>query len=274
TVAEAAVVTMAVRSDTPIEIVVEPTANCSPGVFGLAISMTGEDLSGRPRQRVRRKKGPKAGKDPGIITTGTIEWSYNWRPVQRSTPTASRGDKLYVVRTADGVALTDPNGKGTPTQTAADLGLISLLGYSRADSMSVIGLLNGSKLPGGNTEVSLTIDSRVQRIVQSTLTHHLTRLIDGNRGGRGGQGRFFHQPPPPVTVLDVDTGAVVAIGSWPLVPLGARPWDYVSYQITNPTKDPTMIASWQLLTIDNTPGSTWKTFTSMASALEASDPKA
>src|SRR5262249_55589762 len=29
-----------------------------------------------------------------------------------------------------------------------------------------------------------------------------------------------------------------------------------------------------LLTIDNTPGSTWKTFTSMASALEASDPKA
>ncbi|MBL8662337.1 MAG: hypothetical protein JNM29_05895 [Candidatus Odyssella sp.] len=272
TVAEAAVVTMNVRENTPLEITVEPAANCSPSVFGLAISMAGEDLAGRPRQRPKRKKGPRAkDKDPGVITTGTIEWTYNWRPVARATPTASRADKLFVVRTADGVALTDPNGKGTPTQAANEMGLISLLGYSRADSMSIIGLLSGSKLPGGNTEVTLTIDSRVQRIVQSTLTHHLTRIIDGNRGGRGGQGRFFHERRASITLLDVDTGAVVAIGGWPLVPLGARPWDYVSYQITNPTKDPTMIASWQLLTIDNTPGSTWKTFTALTTALEASD---
>lgn len=272
TVAEAAVVTMNVRENTPLEITVEPAANCSPSVFGLAISMSGEDLAGKPRQRPKRKKGPRGkDKDPGVVTTGTIEWSYNWRPVARATPTASRSDKLFVVRTADGVALTDPNGKGAPTAAANEMGLISLLGYSRADSMSIIGLLTGSKLPGGNTEVTLTIDSRVQRIVQSTLTHHLTRIIDGNRGGRGGQGRFFHERRASITVLDVDTGAVVAIGSWPLVPLGARPWDYVSYQITNPTKDPTMIASWQLLTIDNTPGSTWKTITSLTSALEASD---
>jgi cell division protein FtsI/penicillin-binding protein 2 len=272
TVAEAAVITMNVRENTPLDITVEPAANCSPSVFGLAISMTGEDLAGRPRQRPKRKKGPRGkDKDPGVITTGTIEWVYNWRPVQRATPTSSRADKLFVVRTADGVALTDPNGKGTPTQAANEMGLISLLGYSRADSMSIIGLMSGSKLPGGNTEVTLTIDSRVQRIVQSTLTHHLTRVIDGNRGGRGGQGRFFHERRASITLLDVDTGAVVAIGSWPLVPLGARPWDYVSYQITNPTKDPTMIASWQLLTIDNTPGSTWKTFTALTTALEASD---
>jgi cell division protein FtsI/penicillin-binding protein 2 len=33
-----------------------------------------------------------------------------------------------------------------------------------------------------------------------------------------------------------------------------------------------MIASWQLLTIDNTPGSTWKTITALTTALEASDP--
>ncbi len=270
TVAEAALVMMTVRGDTPVEVTVEPAANCSPGVFGLAISMVGEDLAGRPRQRVRRKKGPKAGKDPGLITTGTIEWTYNWRPVQRATPTASRGDKLFVVRTADGVALTDPNGRGAPTQAANDMGLISLLGYSRADSMSIIGLMSGSKLPGGNTEVTLTIDSRVQRIVQSTLTHHITRVIDKIDRPR----RFFHERRASVTVLDVDSGAVVAIGSWPLVPLGARPWDYVSYQITNPTKDPTMIASWQLLTIDNTPGSTWKTFTALTSALEVSDASA
>lgn len=275
TVAEAAVITMNVRENTPLEITVEPAANCSPGVFGLAISMVGEDLAGRPSKRLKRKKGLRGkDKDNGVITTGTIEWTYNWRPVQRATPTASRGDKLFVVRTADGVALTDPNGRGTPTPAATELGLISLLGYSRADAMSITGLLSGSKLPGGNTEVTLTIDSRVQRIVQSTLTHHLTRVIDGNRGGRGGQGRFYNERRASITVLDVDTGAVVAIGSWPLVPLGARPWDYVSYQISHPTKDPTMIASWQLLTIDNTPGSTWKTLTSMASALEATDPQA
>lgn len=268
TVAEAAVVTINARADTPIEITVEPAANCSPGVFGLAISMVGEDLAGRPRQRPKRKKGPK-GKDPGILTTGTIEWTYNWRPVARATPTASRGDKLFVVRTVDGVALTDPNGKGTPTPAAAEMGLISLLGYSRADSMSIIGLLSGSKLPGGNTDVTLTIDSRVQRITQSTLTHHITKVVDRIDAPR----KFFHERRASVTVLDVDTGAVVAIGSWPLVPLGARPWDYVSYQITNPTKDPTMIASWQLLTIDNTPGSTWKTLTALTASLEASDPK-
>ena len=148
TEAEAALVTLTARAGTPIEITVEPAANCSPGVFGLAISMTGEDLAGRPpKRKARRKKGPK-GKDtdPGVITTGTVEWSYNWRPVQRPSATASRGEKLFVVRTADGVALTDPNGKGTPTEAAAEMGLISLLGYSRADSMSVIGLLSGSKL--------------------------------------------------------------------------------------------------------------------------------
>ena len=134
--------------------------------------------------------------------------------------------------------------------------------------MSVIGLLNGSRLPAGNTDVFLTIDSRAQKIAQSTLTHHLTRVIENADRPR----KFFHERRGSITILDVDTGAVVAIAGWPLVPLGARPWDYISYQITNPTKDPTMIASWQLLTIDNTPGSTWKTVTSLTSALEASDP--
>jgi cell division protein FtsI/penicillin-binding protein 2 len=265
TVAEAAVVTMQVRPDTPIEIMVEPAANCSPGVFGLAISMTGEDLAGRPRQR-RRKGGRPNAKDPGIVTTGTIEWTYNWRPVER--PRApSGGDKLFVVRTADGVALTDPNGRGTPTQEAVTMGLVSLLGYGRADSTSLIGLLSQSKLPGGNTEVALTIDSRVQKIVQGTLEHHLLNVIENKDRPR----RYFHDRRASITVLDVETGAVLAIGSWPLVPLGARPWDYVSYQITNPNKDPTMVASWQLLSPDNTPGSTWKTLTSLSAALEASD---
>lgn len=270
TVAEAAVVTMNARPSTQLEITVEPAANCSPTVFGLAISMTGEDLAGRPRKRPRRKKGARPGKDPGVVTTGTIEWVYNWRPVQRATPTSSRADKLFVVRTADGVALTDPNGKGTPTPAASEMGLISLIGYGRADAMSVIGLLANSKLPGGNTEVSLTIDSRVQRIVQSTLTHYVTRVVDNIDRPR----RFFHERRASVTVIDADTGAILAIGGWPLVPLGARPWDYVSYQITNPTKDPTMVPAWQLLTIDNTPGSTFKTVTAITSSLEASDPAA
>jgi cell division protein FtsI/penicillin-binding protein 2 len=266
TVAEAAQITMAVRPDTPIEVVVEPAANCSPGVFGLAISMTGEDLAGRPRQRPRRKAGPRGGKDLGTLSTGAIEWTYNWRPVERGTP--GRGsDKLFVVRTVDGVALTDPNGKGTLTPAAADLGLISLLGYGRADSTSITGLLSQSRLPGGNTEVTLTIDSRLQKIVQETLTYHLLNVIENKDRPR----LFFHERRASITVLDVDTGAVVAIGSWPLVPLGARPWDYVSYQISNPNKDPTMVASWQLLSPDNTPGSTWKTVTSLTSAMDASD---
>lgn len=267
TVAEAAQVTMTVRPGTEIEIVTEAAANCSPGVFGLAISMTGEDLAGKPRKPPRRKKGNKPGTDPGTLTTGTIEWSYNWRPVQRAVA-AARSDKVFVVRTADGVALTDPNGKGTPTADAVEMGLISLLGYGRADSMSVIGLLSQSKLAPGNTDVFLTIDSRAQKIAQSTLAFHLTQVIDKQDRPR----RFFYERRGSVTILDADTGAVVAIAGWPLVPLGARPWDYISYQISNPTKDPTMVASWQLLTIDNTPGSTWKTVTSLAAAMEASDP--
>ncbi|MEK7425117.1 MAG: hypothetical protein AAB131_14905, partial [Actinomycetota bacterium] len=105
TVAEAAAVTLNVRPGTDIEITVEAAANCSPGVFGLAISMTGEDLAGRKR-KPRRKKGNRPGVDPGTLTTGTVEWSYNWRPVQRAVP-AARGDKMFVVRSADGVALTD-----------------------------------------------------------------------------------------------------------------------------------------------------------------------
>ncbi|MCW5771216.1 MAG: hypothetical protein KIT16_06240 [Rhodospirillaceae bacterium] len=271
TVAETAAITINARPEMAIEITVEPAANCSPNVFGLAISMTGEDLAGRPRtRRSTQRRRSRTGKDPGIVTTGTVEWTYNWRPVPRSSPGAGKADRLFVVRTDDGVALTDPNGKGTVTQAAVDMGLVSLLGYSRADSMSVIGLLSQSKLPPGKTEVALTIDSRVQKIVQSTLSYYINHVVDHVER----PGRFYHDRRASVTVFDVDTGALLAIGGWPLVPLGARPWDYVSYQISNPTKDPTMVPAWQLLTIDNTPGSTFKTLTALTSSLEASDPRA
>lgn len=268
TVAEAAVVTIPVRGDGPLEITVEPAANCSPSVFGLAISMTGEDLAGKPRQKPRKKGTRPDAKDPGTITAGTVEWSYNWRSVPRFSPGApGAGDKLFVIKTADGVPLTDPQGKGAPTKAAADLGLISVVGYSRADSMSLIGLLRSSKLPVGTTEVSLTIDSRVQKIVQDTVAYHVTRVVDKIDRPR----LYFHERRASVTVLDIETGAIVAIGGWPLVPLGARSWDYISYQISNPNKDPTQVASWQLISGDNTPGSTWKTLTALASAMEASD---
>ncbi len=263
---KAALVTIpAVRGETNIEITVEPAVNCAPRVFGLAISMSGEDLADRPRSRPRRKalRAKPGAKTPGTVSIDTVEWVYNWRPVPRAVPL--RADSRFVVKTADGVALTEPTGKGTPTDEAHKLGLLSLVGFGRADSSSIIGMLGQSRLTGTGGEVVLTIDSRVQKMVQDTVTHYMSKVFDTEQR----PGRFYHDRRGSVILLDADTGAILGMGSWPLPPFGAKAWDYVSYAISNPNKDPMSVASWELLDIHNTPGSTWKTLLALSAAMEA-----
>jgi cell division protein FtsI/penicillin-binding protein 2 len=265
----AALVTLPVRGDTEVEIAVEPSVNCAPRIFGLAISMSGEDLADRPRTRERRKtrKSKTPGKDPGTVTIDTLEWVYNWRPVER--PRQGRADNRFVVKTLDGVALTDPNGRGTPTEEAHNLGLLSLIGFGRGDATSITGMLAQTRLAAAG-DIVLTIDSRVQKAVQDTVTHYMTKEFDNESR----PGRFYNDRRGSVMLIDIDTGAIIGMGSWPLPPFGAKSWDYVSYAISNPNKDPMSIASWELLDIHNTPGSTWKTLLALAAALEASVPGA
>ncbi len=265
----AALVTLPVRGDTDVEITVEPSVNCAPKIFGLAISMSGEDLAERPRTRGRSKarRGKTPGKDPGTVTIDTLEWVYNWRPVERPKPSASAN--RYVIKTLDGVALTDVEGKGTPTEEANNLGLLSLIGFGRGDASSISGMLNQTRL-GAAGDIVLTIDSRVQKAVQDTVTHYMTKEFDSEAR----PGRFYHDRRGSVMLIDIDTGAILGMANWPLPPFGAKSWDYVSYAISNPNKDPMSVASWELMDIHNTPGSTWKTLLALSAALEASAPGA
>jgi cell division protein FtsI/penicillin-binding protein 2 len=253
---KAAIVRVPLKAgDNDVSIVVDPAVNCAPRIFGLAISMAGEDLAGLPpRKKPRKGRKPKPGqKDPGTVQVDTVEWTYNWRPVKRATPA---GGGKFVLKTVDGVALTDPNGKPEPTDAAHELGLLPLVGFGPSDASSLIGMLAQSRLPPNGVEISLTIDSRVQKIVQGTVSHYLSKVFVKTR--------YDDERKAAVLVLDADTGAILGIGGWPLPPKGAQPWDYVSFAQANPLRDPMSIMAWEVIDKHNTPGSTFKPLLALA----------
>jgi cell division protein FtsI/penicillin-binding protein 2 len=259
---KAGVVRVPVRGDGEISITVEPATNCAPRIFGLAISMAGEDLAGnQPTKRRKGRRGKPGAKDPGKVTIDTVEWSYAWRPVARPTPTAAG---RFTLRTADGVLLTDASGRGTPSEEAHALGLLPLVGFGRSDASSLIGMLAQSRLPAGGIELTLTIDSRIQRVAQTVVSHYY--------GKEWARTKHAEERRAAVMLMDADTGALIAMGNWPQPPANAAAWDYVSYATANPLRDPMAVQSWEIIDKHNTPGSTFKTIVALAMS-KVNDPR-
>ena len=209
-----------------ISVTVEPSINCERKINGLAIRQTMDAV--------------------GKYT------AFDWRPIKRSSGTASS----FVITTSDGVALTDPGGKGTPTQAAYDLGLVPLIGFGPAASFSLSGMMAASKLPPQGVSVALTIDAKVQAAAQKAILKQIKRM--------GASGRYAKKRKAAVVILDADTGAILAVAGYPLVPAGARPWDYAAFGAAFPLRDPSTVIAWGIIDENNSPGSTFKPVVSLS----------
>ena len=227
--AEAAVIRVPVQASSrgvSLSIKVKPAINCAPRMFGLAISMEKDDA--------------------GKYT------KYKWRPVRRAKKTEGR----FTISTADGVLLTDPSGRGTPTKQTFHYGLLNLVGFGPADASSLIGLFRRTRVPATGLEVRLTIESRMQRAAQEAINWGIGRFPKNSK--------FSKERKAAMILLDADTGAILAVAGHPVAPSGARPWDYASYAATRPLQDPTAVFAWEVIDKHNTPGSTFKPLVALA----------
>ncbi|MEE8444639.1 MAG: penicillin-binding transpeptidase domain-containing protein, partial [Alphaproteobacteria bacterium] len=213
------------RGKRRIEVRVRPAAHCAPRVHGLAIRLE-RDGDGKYTE-------------------------FGWRPVKRAKPGGS-----FVLRTADGVPLTDLNGSGRPTEAAYLYNLVPIVGFGTADTFSLAGMLARTPLPSTGLDVRLTIDARVQTATQEALTWGLKRFPKA--------GRFVNERKGAVVVMNADTGAILAAASYPTLLPGSLPWDYASFATTYPLRDPSAVLGWEVIDRNNTPGSTFKPLVSLA----------
>jgi cell division protein FtsI/penicillin-binding protein 2 len=224
---EAAIVTLPIvtMGEVPLDIAVAPSSHCAPRVSGLAISQV-KDAAGTYSR-------------------------YHWRPVGRSRPA-----NQFVLTTSDRVALTDSDGRGSPTDETYRLGLVPIVGFGPSDTFAMSGLMAQSRLPARGVTAALTIDSKIQAAAEEALLW--------------GAGRFGPNDPHPnerkgsVVVIDADTGAILAAAGYPTVPQGATPWDYASFATSFPLRDPASVFGWEVIDANNTPGSTFKPLVSIA----------
>lgn len=169
--------------------------------------------------------------------------TFDWRPIKRASSTPSR----FVLTTRDGVALTTADGK--PTPDAYELGLVPLVGFGPAATFSLSGIMSGANLPPQGVTAALTIDSKLQKAAQAAVLNQIAKM----RGVRDADKRKSA-----VVVLDAMTGAILAVASYPTVPVGARPWDYAAFGNAFPLRDPSTVIAWGIIDRNNSPGSTFK----------------
>jgi cell division protein FtsI/penicillin-binding protein 2 len=184
---------------------------------------------------------------------------------------AAETAKPLSIKTADGVALTESN--GAPARAAAELALANIIGWGPMDAAGLTGILARSTLTDAERaqrEATLTIDSRAQKIVQETLAYHLTRIIDDKDKPR----RFFGERRAAFVLMDADTGALVAVGSWPPPPADAGPAAYEKLAREPQREDPRAVPAWRLPAKNDPAGSGLKALVALAAALDASDPAA
>ena len=213
---------------TAVTLTVTPTPNCSGNVHGLAIRLVTPEGDAQPR--------------------------YAWRSIRRAKP-ASR----FVVRTADGIALTSQDGDGSPTRATYDLGLLPIVGTGRGDTLSLSGMLARTPSPPRTVALALTIDSHAQKAAHDALRWGITRL---------GNDRWAAERKGALVVLDAEDGAILAVAGHPTVPLGVHPWDYAAFSTTYPLRDPATVIAWEVVDKHNTPGSTFKPVTALALMME------
>ncbi|MFO0989831.1 MAG: penicillin-binding transpeptidase domain-containing protein [Alphaproteobacteria bacterium] len=132
------------------------------------------------------------------------------------------------------------------------------------------GIIARANLAEAQRAATLTIDSRAQKIVQETLAFHLTRVVDSKERPR----KFYNDRRAAFVLMDADTGALVAVGSWPPPPADAGPAALARVAGAPAQEDPRAVPAWRLPAKNDPAGSGIKALVALAAALEASEPSA
>ena len=200
----------------------------------------------------------------GLPIYRTENNQYAWEAVREYHRNPVVSDDLHYrfkLMTKDGQSLINTLNV-TPNKFTIKNGLVPLVGYEKTDRYALTGLLSRSSLPHDNTEVHLTLDSRLQEIAQKNLQEEIPRM--GNNADHARNRRAA------VVLMNPHTGAILAAANYPSPKAGIHHWDRISYSRLYPNSDPFGVNAWQGLNNHNAPGSTFKTVTSLA-AMQAVD---
>ncbi len=189
---------------------------------------------------------------------------YAWEAVREYHRNPVVSDNLkyrFKLMTRDGQSLIN-NFDATPSNFTRNNGLVPLVGYEKSDRYALTGILSRTSLPHDNTEVRLTLDSRLQQIAQKSLQKEMPLM--------GNNAEYARKRRAAVVLMNPHTGAILAAANYPNPPSGIHHWDRISYSRLYPNSDPFGVNAWQGLDNHNAPGSTFKPVTAMA-AMKAVD---
>jgi len=164
------------------------------------------------------------------------------------------------IYTADGVLLLSK--AGVLTQKGWDLGLAALTGTSIRDRDSLAWIFSSDETL---KNISLTIDASLQELAQNHLEEQIQR--------RWGEDQYAQKRKGAVTILDADTGEILAAASYPPLKEHNHPYDLRAFKVYYPNRGPLIFNPWKGLDGGNTPGSTFKPVVAMAAGTaETSSP--
>lgn len=189
---------------------------------------------------------------------------YAWevlREYHRNSGVSDNFKYKFKLMTKDGKLLINTLDK-TPNNFSRTNGLVPLVGYEKTDRYALTGILSRSRLPHDNTDVYLTLDSRLQQIAQKNLEIEIPRMGTNAEHARNRRAA--------VVLMNPQTGAILAAANYPNPPKGVHHWDRISYSRLYPNRDPFGVNAWQGLNNQNAPGSTFKMVTALA-AMQAVD---
>jgi cell division protein FtsI/penicillin-binding protein 2 len=179
------------------------------------------------------------------------------------------------------VKIPETTGKPAATRIVASdeakqLALLPVVGLDDTDTDSLLGQLRRKVPPGGQRDIELTIDARLQRASFDVLkrlmgreaqfadiNHYLPGRFDRSRRGSiilidaGASG-------PGGTGFDTDAGRILASASWPQIDQGMSEWDLRSYSQYRPWESPLAARGWSGNDKYNAPGSSLKPINALA----------
>jgi cell division protein FtsI/penicillin-binding protein 2 len=186
---------------------------------------------------------------------------YEWQPLydygrnSQQVVVAAREQFRFKLKMADGTLLFDSL-ENRPAQFAQDNGLLPLVGYDQGDRLALAGMVSHAKLAQDNTDVLLTLNSDMQRLVHQHLGEELKKVDP--------DGRYTDERRAAVVLMEPRTGAVLAAANYPTPPQNVNRWDRLSFSKLYPARDPFGVSAWQGLDNNNTPGSVFKMVTALA----------
>ncbi|KPA15724.1 penicillin-binding protein transpeptidase, partial [Candidatus Magnetomorum sp. HK-1] len=197
--------------------------------------------------------------EPGMhIQRDDKTLAFNWSSMNRRT--FIKTDAPFIIRTADGVALTDSH--GNPTPFTLENGLIPLIGIGKKTPFALYGLLARSQIPLQTNEIILSINSHIQAIAQQTLRHHINQMC--MRDKKYGKKKYCKQRKASVVILNAKTGAILAAANHPLPPKNIHPWDLLTFDRFFSKNNPMTLQAWQGIGSHSAPGSSFKPVVVMA----------